>query len=46
MIDAVSAGLTMSQANALFSAYNTLDEIRAMVDHLREHPDAARSKAA
>jgi hypothetical protein len=37
---ATRLGLSEGQTTALFSGGNTLDEIRAMRDHLREHPDA------
>lgn len=33
-------GLTLGQAEALFASSNTLDELYAMRDHLRENPDA------
>lgn len=34
------AGLTEGQADALFEGSNTLPEIRAMVDHLRDYPES------
>ncbi|MFY1620067.1 hypothetical protein [Micromonospora sp. WMMD736] len=33
-------GLREWQSKALFKSSNTLDDLRAMRDHLREHPDA------
>lgn len=35
------AGLAFDQADALFRGSNTITQIRAMVNHLREHPDAS-----
>lgn len=37
-------GLTGGQANALFDGTNTIDDLRAMRDHLRENPDAGHDE--